>query len=568
MCGIFSILNNHFEKKDIEIAFKRGANRGPETSVLEFSVENNIVLGFHRLAINGYSDHHSNQPLKLHNCSLICNGEIYNFKELYNICPTFQQQSKSDCEIIIHMYHKYGIKHTLQHLDGVFAFVLVDHKKQVIYVARDTYGVRPLFYYATTDALTSSYIFASELKSISKLLPQDKHHKIIQFAPGHCVKYSLDKKSYVFNDKRSFSSPNSFPITYAKFKWEERIFQALDNAVKKRVYETTDRDIACLLSGGLDSSIIAALVSKYYNKLTGNKLHTWSIGFKGSEDIKYAQIVANYIGSEHHSIIVTPQVFLAAMERVIYDIESYDTTTVRASVGNWIISKYIKENSKAKVVFNGDGSDEVTGGYLYFHYIKDPLLFDKECRRLLNDICFFDVLRSDRTISSHGLEARTPFLDKQFIDLYLSIPPTLRCHSKQGFCEKFLLRSSFDTGLLPEKVLWRTKEAFSDGVSKITESWSDIIKKHVKTHIFSGEDYPKEDQGIIDMLVKEKNITHNIPTTLEQLYYRLIFEKYYGNVDPSVIPYFWMPRYVKATDASARSLNIYKIRNNKNIKND
>jgi len=568
MCGIFSILNNHFEKKDIEIAFKRGVNRGPETSVLEFSVENNIVLGFHRLAINGYSDHHSNQPLKLHNCSLICNGEIYNFKELYNICPTFQQQSKSDCEIIIHMYHKYGIKHTLQHLDGVFAFVLVDHKKQVIYVARDTYGVRPLFYYATTDALTSSYIFASELKSISKLLPQDKHHKIIQFAPGHCVKYSLDKKSYVFNDKRSFSSPNSFPITYAKFKWEERIFQALDNAVKKRVYETTDRDIACLLSGGLDSSIIAALVSKYYNKLTGNKLHTWSIGFKGSEDIKYAQIVANYIGSEHHSIIVTPQVFLAAMERVIYDIESYDTTTVRASVGNWIISKYIKENSKAKVVFNGDGSDEVTGGYLYFHYIKDPLLFDKECRRLLNDICFFDVLRSDRTISSHGLEARTPFLDKQFIDLYLSIPPTLRCHSKQGFCEKFLLRSSFDTGLLPEKVLWRTKEAFSDGVSKITESWSDIIKKHVKTHIFSGEDYPKEDQGIIDMLVKEKNITHNIPTTLEQLYYRLIFEKYYGNVDPSVIPYFWMPRYVKATDASARSLNIYKIRNNKNIKND
>ena len=177
-------------------------------------------------------------------------------------------------------------------------------------------------------------------------------------------------------------------------------------------------------------------------------------------------------------------------------------------------------------------------------------------------------MRSDRSISSHGLEARTPFLDKQFVDLYLSIPPIERCHSKQGFCEKFLLRSAFDTGLLPDKVLWRTKEAFSDGVSKTTNSWSDIIKSHVKNNIFNNEDYPKEDEDIIEMLVKEKNITHNVPTTLEQLYYRLIFDKYNPNINPNVIPYFWMPRYVKATDASARSLNIYKIRNNKNIKND
>ena len=568
MCGIFAILNNTYDKEDVENAFKRGSNRGPESSIIEWSIRDTSVIGFHRLAINGFEDQPSNQPLKLHNCSLICNGEIYNFKKLYKLCPQFQPQTKSDCEIILHMYHKYGIKQTLQHLDGVFAFVLFDYKRNIVYIARDTYGVRPLFILDDRDS-PDNIMFSSELKCISKLLPDSPMClSVKQFPPGNCYKYNFINDKYTYCNSYTFSSPNAFTVTYVKYNWADKIYTAIDNAVKKRVFDTTERDIACLLSGGLDSSIIAALVSKYYTKLTGKKLNTWSIGFKGSEDIKYAQEVANHIGSEHHPIIVEPAVFLSAMERVIYDIESYDTTTVRASVGNWLISKYIKENSKAKVIFNGDGSDEVTGGYLYFHYIKDPILFDKECRRLLKDICYFDVLRSDRSISSHGLEARTPFLDKQFVDLYLSIPPRDRCHSKQGFCEKYLLRSAFDNGLLPETVLWRTKEAFSDGVSQTDNSWSDIIKDHVKRKIFNGAAYPDNDQFIIDMLVKEKNITHNIPTTLEQLYYRLIFDKYYGNITPKVIPYFWMPRYVKATDASARSLNIYKIRNNKNIKKD
>ena len=574
MCGIFSILNNTHGKDIVEMAFQKGSVRGPESSVLEFSIQNNTILGFHRLAINGYCDDKSNQPLKLHNCSLICNGEIYNFKKLYKMCPTFQKQTASDCEIILHMYNKYGIRQTLQFIDGVFAFVLIDHKKNIVYVSRDTYGVRPLFASNGTESTSNKNItFASDIKCISKLLDADMiPNNIKQFPPGVCYKYSIKNVSgtdeYYYRNSYSFSSSNAFQITYAKFNWEEQIYAALDNAVKKRIFDTTEREIACLLSGGLDSSLIAALVSKYYKQLTGRKLHTWSIGFKGSEDIKYAQMVANHIDSEHHSIIVKPEIFLSAIERVIYDVESYDTTTIRASVGNWLIAKYIKDNSKAKVIFNGDGSDEITGGYLYFHYIKDPILFDKECRRLLKDISYYDVLRSDKSISSHGLEARTPFLDRQFVNLYLSIPAEQRCHSKQGFCEKFLLRSAFDCELLPEKVLWRTKEAFSDGVSKTTNSWSDIIKKHVKETIFSGDDYPDDDQEIIDMLVQQQNITHNIPTTLEQLYYRLIFQKYYSNVDPAIIPYFWMPRYIKASDASARSLNIYKIRNNKNIKKD
>ena len=570
MCGIFAILNNSYDKESVESSFKRGKNRGPEYSSIEFTPDSKTVLGFHRLAINGYDDVKSNQPLKLNDCSLICNGEIYNFKQLYKMCPHFKQKTKSDCEIIIHMYSKYGIKHTLQHIDGVFAFILIDHKKNLVYVARDTYGVRPLFLLDESFSDNKTIFFSSELKSMVKLFENQKN--VIQFPPGNCYKYKFNQDTllYSFQNSYTFSSPNSITLNHSfdEDDWKLLIFNALDNAVKKRVMGTTEREIACLLSGGLDSSLITALVNKYYKKLTGNSVNTWSIGFKGSEDLKFAEQVSRFIGSNHHSIVVEPEVFLTAIERVIYDIESYDTTTVRASVGNWLISKYIKDKSKAKVVFNGDGSDELTGGYLYFHYIRDPLLFDKECRRLLRDISYFDVLRSDRSISSHGLEARTPFLDKQFVDLYLSIPPEKRCHTKQGFCEKYLLRSACDNKLIPDTVLWRTKEAFSDGVSKTNASWSDIIKRHVKEKIFNSEDYPDNDQEIIDALVKDKNITHNIPTTLEQLYYRLIYEKYYGNVNSKIIPYFWMPRYVKATDASARSLNIYKIRNNKNIKKD
>ena len=213
---------------------------------------------------------------------------------------------------------------------------------------------------------------------------------------------------------------------------------------------------------------------------------------------------------------------------MIHDIESYDTTTVRASVGNWLISKYIKENSKARVVFNGDGSDEVCGGYLYFHYAKNCLDFDKECKRLLKDIHFFDVLRSDRSISSHGLEARTPFLDRNFVQTYLSIPVQLRDHGAQGVCEKYLLRKSFeDKNLLPREVLWRTKEAFSDGVSGDKESWFETIQKQHRD---------------------------------EKLYYKRIFNQHY-NYNEQVIPYYWMPNFVDAKDASARTLDIY----NKNL---
>ena len=312
---------------------------------------------------------------------------------------------------------------------------------------------------------------------------------------------STHKWTLTLNNER-FSQCNSF--TNITINSEEKACKLIRNslieAVKKRV-NNTERDIACLLSGGLDSSLIAGLVSRELAS-KNQKLKTWSIGLEGSEDVAYAQKVADHIGSDHTAIILSEDEFLNSIEDVIYAIESYDTTTVRASVGNWLISKYIKKNSECKVIFNGDGSDELTEDTCIF-IVSDEIAFDGECRRLLGDIHYFDVLRSDRSISSHGLEARTPFLDRNFIQSYLSIPLKYRCHNLNNQCEKYLLRKSFEEmNVIPSEVLWRKKEAFSDGVSKQTKSWFEIIQDHVKDNVFNVNAVSMSSKYIIDKYVR------------------------------------------------------------------
>ena len=252
-------------------------------------------------------------------------------------------------------------------------------------------------------------------------------------------------------------------------------------------------------------------------------------------------MVADHIQSVHHSIELTEKQFLDAIEEVIYAIESYDTTTVRASVGNYLVSKYIKENTNCKVVFNGDYADEVCGGYKYFKKATDPEQFHDECVRLVNDIHYYDCLRSDRSISNNGLEARVPFADKTFVNYYLSINPELRMSNNK--IEKCLLRKAFSKdNLLPDSVLWRQKEAFSDGVTNETRSWHKIIQEFVDTQI--SDEYFENN--------KNKYI-HNTPILKESFYYREIFEKYYPGKS-NVIPYFWMPLWCEETnDPSARS---------------
>ena len=550
MCGIFSILNNNFSKEQVVKNFNKGQPRGPENSKIIELEYPNIFLGFHRLAINGYNDEMSNQPFLIDGIYLICNGEIYNWKKLYSMM-NINGCSNSDCEVIIHMYKKYGIEHTLKLLDGVFAFVLVDTNTNDIYIARDSFGVRPLF----MQNNGWQYMFASELKQLDGIMNNSEKK---QFNPGTYsqIKYTISKnwknsttfyKEIIKNKPfmvLSFPTNSSFSDNSIYYYCNE-INKSLKEAVKKRV-NNTDRKIACLLSGGLDSSLITALVKQLCPE---KELTTWSIGLEGSEDLKYARMVADHLGTKHNEIVISEEEFLSCFESVIYAIESYDTTTVRASVGNWLISKYIKELSDCKVVFNGDGSDEVCGGYMYFHCAPDSIEFDKECKKLLSEIHFFDVLRSDRSISSHGLEARTPFLDTNFVKTYLSIPANIRNHTENGQCEKYLLRKSFDNGLLPKEVLWRTKEAFSDGVSSQTRPWFQVIQEHIKDKIFNN-----------NMLDNQyKFYKYNKPKTLEQLHYRMIFESYFPNCNLNIIPKFWMPNFVDATDASARTLDVYKL---------
>jgi len=280
-------------------------------------------------------------------------------------------------------------------------------------------------------------------------------------------------------------------------------------------------------------------------------LETYSIGLSGSEDLKYAKIVAEYLGTNHTEIIVTEEEMFACIPKVIRDIESYDTTTVRASIGNYLIGKYISEHSQAKVIFNGDGSDELFGGYLYMNKCPDIIEFDRETRRLLKDIHLFDVLRSDKCISSHGLEPRTPFLDKSFVNYILSLSPYFRHHVSHNKMEKFILRNSFtkenfpdyvdniQKQILPDEILWRTKEAFSDGVSNKGRSLYTILQEKISQTMSPPNETP-----------------YPINIETEKYYYKQLFLEHYPNC-LHILPYFWMPKYTNATDPSARTLDIY-----------
>lgn len=619
MCGIFALLNNaeQIPLDFIEEQFKKGKNRGPEYSKLA-SVMINALFGFHRLAINGLNNE-SNQPIVVNEIGVICNGEIYNYKELYammNIKP----KTDSDCEVIIHLYKKYGIEQALQMLDGVFSFILIDYRfsmtESKIYVARDPYGIRPLYFLKSTvfntedvSRETHVYGFASELKMLTeikkrlnfenekkyrsksfRLIHKDyllKKYDIFQFQPGTYMSLELPFKACSYWQPKlinqSFHKIAFTPTMFVEsYKDSETMNQTYKNiglylnaAVEKRCC-TTERPIACLLSGGLDSSLITALVNDYHVKNRLPTIETYSIGLEGSIDLEHARIVADYLGTKHTEIVLTEQDFLDSIPQVIYSIESYDTTTVRASIGNWLLGKYISEHSDAKVIFNGDGSDELAGGYLYMNYAPDNIEFDKESRRLLSDIYLFDVLRSDKSISSHGLEPRTPFLDRAWTQFYMSIPIEIRNHKTSGYIEKHLIRNSFSSkyylnsqgnALLPDKILWRRKEAFSDGVSKQSRSLYEIIQDYT-TARFITDDLPlcpfiKESQEIVENLFKLKSDApiHLMPTTTEQFYYRKIFDTHYEGMS-HILPYFWMPKFVDAKDASARTLDIYNSPDN------
>jgi asparagine synthase (glutamine-hydrolysing) len=518
MCGILAVFCNKIPNqiKQIMDVGKYLQNRGPDSSSMTISKYG--IYMFYRLAINDISPQ-GNQPMNLETVTMMCNGEIYNHKKLreeYDL----QCKSNSDCEVILHLYKKFGFVETVKKLDGVFAIVLIDREK--VYLARDRIGVRPLFFGLSEEKFLAVASVAKVLTTFC--IP------IMPFPPGTCV---MHKKPMLSSDQ---PSTNIMEYLYRDIPFIPDIrtnngFNALRSvlvtAVEKRLL--SDRPLGCLLSGGLDSSIVATILSK----LCGAKnIRTYSIGLEGSPDLYYSKLMADYLGTNHHEVIFTVEEGLKIIPDVIRDIASYDITTIRASVGMYLLAKYISNHTDDKVIFSGEGADEVFCGYLYFHNAPTPEEGEKESLRLIRQLHLYDVLRADRTISHHGLELRVPFLDRQVVDLALSLPAEAKL-PQQGY-EKYILRQAF-ADCIPPQILWRQKCAFSDGVSNIKKSWYQYI------------------QEFVEEKVSEEIFNPKFPSK-EAMYYRLIFERFYPVYNVKMD--YWMPKWSNVSDPSARFLKI------------
>ena len=519
MCGIFGVQFSKKTKFNPVYNFNKIKHRGPDSTTIKEI--NNTFLGFHRLSINGLNNG-SDQPIEIENNYLICNGEIYNHKELSQK-NKITLTTSSDCEIILHLYLKLGIEETIKILDGVFAFAIYDTKEDNIILGRDPIGIRSLYITNTKDV----FAFASEMKSISE------YGYCFQFPSGFYYDYNKQKlkKYYEFQY-------DIIDVT------EEEVLDNINNIFRKSVYKRlmSDRPIGCIMSGGLDSTLITSIVNEKYNK---QKLKTYTIGLEGSVDLFWAKKASEHLSTDHHEFIVSEKEFLNAIESTIVQIESYCTTTVRASVGNYLVSLKLSKISEDKVIFCGDVSDEIFGSYRGFQNAKTEKDFLDENVSMLKNIQYFDVLRSDKTIAGAGLEARVPFADKEFVNYVMSLPPKFKMFDDNKI-EKYILRKAFEKdNLLPRDILYRRKEAFSDGVSKMERSWFTIIGEYMDK-IYTDEEY----------LEKKSKYTHNPPYDKESLYYRELFEKHYPNQEKS-IPYFWKQPFSKNLDPSARLLKNY-----------
>ena len=522
MCGIFYVNDPH--QQDTELvnkSFYKIKHRGPDVSKL-LQLKTGVFMGFHRLQINGLTAA-SNQPMTFDDETyLLCNGEIYNHEALqakYNItCST-----GSDCEIILHLYEKIGFTQTVKELDGEFAIILVT--PHVVYAARDPYGVRALYMATGCQKIG----LASENKALYELFnPLD----IRQFLPGHICEWTLNDGGYnVYPYYELYQHATDVSIKNDKV-CINKLRELLIQAVQKRLMCSRRKDasmpaIGAYLSGGFDSSAIAAILQK---ELAG-QLETFSIGFEGSPDLIYARQVAIHIGSKHHEYIITEEQALKAIPEVVRMIESYDITTVRASTMMYLLSAYVRKETNIVVMLSGEGSDEASGSYRYFHNAPNTKEFQLETERLLKDLCYFDNLRADKTSAAWGLEIRVPFLDLDFLKYYMAVPPEMKTQYEM---EKYLLRQAV-SDYLPYEVLYRPKEAMSDGVSLHARSWATIIQEHA-AKLYS----------MLSGLEAEK-------------YYYLSLFKYHYKGCQQQIPYYWLPKWCgDIKDPSARVLSIYK----------
>ena len=562
------------------------SHRGPDKSV--FLKDDTSAWGFHRLSINGM-DSASDQPFYIKNCRLICNGEIYNFRGLIaEFGLESEYQSGSDCEIIIHLYRKIGFHETVRRLDGVFGLVLHDYESGVTYVARDPVGVRSLFIGVSrhdgvfggehSDLVCLSLnpdhyavCVASEMKSIHAIcdtiaqFPAGCYMEYIAEGGGAAtftsyyehasISYNTGKKtnnvSLLETQIKEICVNYSYPISEGGDEGEicAKIRDLFTAAVVKRLM--SERPVGCLLSGGLDSSLVTAIVARELKKSSPDTvLNTYSIGLEGSVDLKWARRVAEYLGTCHHEVALREDDFLNAIYDTIYQTESYCTTTIRASVGNYLVSKYIQQQTDDVVIYCGDMSDEIFGSYRGFLKAPSDADFHRENERMIRDVRFFDLLRSDKSISGAGLEARVPFADKEFLVYIMSIPPRFKRFGDDKI-EKYLLRKAFQgEGLIPDDVLWRRKEAFSDGVSCADggRTWVQMIKEYSDSVVTDAE-FQNKRHYLYSL--------HNPPYDKESFYYRRVFENIYEHRGET-IPYYWRHPFCEGVlDPSARLLSFY-----------
>lgn len=505
MCGIVCAYNENIEmegrRTQLLSMSKQIRHRGPDWSGIY--VDNDAILAHERLAI--VDPVSGGQPLFSQNKKLVLavNGEIYNHGALRQLTPNYDYQTGSDCEVILGLYQSEGMAF-IDKLNGIFAFVLYDADQNLFFAARDHMGVIPL--YMGWDAQGTLY-FASELKAL-----EGQCNKIEVFPPGHF--YDGKQQKLIKWYDRSW---RDFEAVKERETDIEQLREALESAVHRQLM--SDVPYGVLLSGGLDSSITSALAKKFAKKRVESndisdawwpQLHSFSIGLKGSPDLKAAQLVADHIGTVHHEVTFTVQEGIDAIKDVIFYLETYDITTVRASTPMYLLARVIKSMG-IKMVLSGEGADELFGGYLYFHKAPSAQEFHDETVRKLDKLYQYDCLRANKSLAAWGIEGRVPFLDKEFMDVAMSINPKDKMISEDRM-EKWVLRKAFES-YLPAQVAWRQKEQFSDGVGY---DWIDSLKEVVEREV--------SDQ---DMNVAHHRFPIQPPQTKEEYYYRSIFEEHF-----------------------------------------
>ena len=562
MCGITFLVEEKVDDvqnmTDALLSTSTISHRGPDRVRVE-QLDPGVHMGFSRLCINDLS-RAGDQPFvqgSLKKIAMVCNGEIYNHKNLqekYKITCN----SQSDCEIILQLYLLFkDVNMFVDELDGVFAFVIYDGSNQTVHVARDLLGIRPLFWIPNQEN-NKSFGFASEAKALIRMMYRSQTSSCRQFPAGYSLSF---KKSTPFTSDmiRPFATRRRlmYHKDISRTQKQSQMFNStalrnlLHSAVKKRLMSC--RSIGCLLSGGLDSSLITSIVVREMAsmKVKPHEINTYSVGMPGSVDLKNARIVADFLGTNHHEVLLSEDQFLNAIPKTIWHIESMDVTTVRASVGNLLVSKYIAENTNDKVIFNGDVADELFASYLGFCRAPNKKELQKQNILMLANIHFFDVLRSDRCISGAGLEARTPFADKALATFVMNMDPESKFFGAKadGRMEKHALRTAFMEGsYLPASILWRKKEAFSDGVSSTNRSWYRVAQRQAfKERI---------------RLTGDLGLKHRKPNwTDERWWYTHIFNDLFGSKYlKHAIPYQWKHPFSPNTnkeDPSARQLNEY-----------